>query len=52
MAVDAGNAAALVVALADLVRDGDLDLTDVDLPDIRAVHAALETWLEGVEGNG
>jgi hypothetical protein len=35
-----------------LVRDGDFDLTDADPADIRVVHAALGTWLEGAEGNG
>ena len=42
---DPGNAAALVVALADLARDGDFDLTDCDRADIATVHAALAVWL-------
>jgi hypothetical protein len=49
MAVDAGDGAALVAALADLVRDGHFDLTDAAPADIRE---ALRTWLEGAEGNG
>jgi hypothetical protein len=49
MAVDAGDGAALV---ADLVRDGQFDLTDAAPADIREVCEALRTWLEGAEGNG
>jgi hypothetical protein len=46
--MDEGDQAALVVALADLVvRDGALDLPDVDPEDIRVVHAALAAWLPG-----
>jgi hypothetical protein len=43
--VDPGNAAALVVALADLAHAGELDLTDCDRADIATVHAALAPWL-------
>jgi hypothetical protein len=52
MAVDAGDGAGLVAALADLVRDGHFDLTDAAPADIREVCEALRTWLEGAEGNG
>jgi hypothetical protein len=46
MMVDPGNAAALVVALADLAHvTGDFDLTDCDRADIATVHAALAPWL-------
>jgi hypothetical protein len=46
MAVDAGNAAALVVALAELVREeGSLDLGPCDAEDIVAVYEALAPWL-------
>jgi hypothetical protein len=50
MVVDAGNAAALVVALADLVREeGSLNLGEVDAEDIVAVYDALAPWLPRVE---
>ena len=39
------NAASLVVALADLVREGEADLTEVDPEDMRAVLDALSAWL-------
>ena len=52
MAVDAGDAAALVAALADLVREGHFDLTDAAPADIREVCEALRTWLEGRRGTG
>ena len=52
MAVDAGDGAALVAALADLVRDGHFDLTDAAPADIREVCEALRTWLEGRRGTG
>ena len=45
MMVDPRNATAMVMALADLARDGGLDLADCDMTDIAAVHAALATWL-------
>ena len=45
MMVDPGNVAALVVALADLARAGELDLTDCDRADIVAAHTALAVWL-------
>ena len=42
-----GNSAtALVVALAELARDGHLDLTDCDQTDIGTVHAALGACIE------
>jgi hypothetical protein len=44
--VEGNSAAALVVALAKLERDGYLDLTDCDQTDIGAVHAALGAWIE------
>jgi hypothetical protein len=43
MAVDAGEATALVAALADLVRDGHFDLADASPADIREVCGALRT---------
>ena len=43
--VDPGNAAAPVVALADLAHAGELDLTDCDREDIAAVLAVLAVWL-------
>jgi hypothetical protein len=52
MAVDAGEATALVAALADLVRDGHFDLADASPADIREVCEALRTWLEGRMGTG
>jgi len=49
--VDPQNAAALVAALADLVQAGEVDLTDLETPDLRSVaealSAALAVRLEG-----
>lgn len=39
--VDDNNAAALVVALLDLVRDGTADLTDANTSDIEELTSAL-----------
>ncbi len=39
--VDDQNAGALVMALLDLVRDGEADLTDVDMADLQEVMAAI-----------
>jgi hypothetical protein len=42
---DTGNAGALVMALADLVREeGSLDLGDCDAEDIAAVYDVLAPW--------
>jgi hypothetical protein len=47
MGIDPGNAAALIVALADLAaaKAGALDLTDCDRADAAAVYVALKPWL-------
>lgn len=39
------DAASLVVALADLVREGEADLVEVDQEDLRVVLDALAAWL-------
>ena len=44
--VEGNSAAALVVALAKLARDGHLDLTDCDQTDVGTVHAALDAWID------
>ena len=45
--MDEGNsAAALVVALAKLERDGYPDLTGCDQTDVGTVHAALGAWID------
>jgi hypothetical protein len=43
--IDPNNAAALVVALANLARDGELDLADCDIVDITTVYTALAPWV-------
>ncbi len=40
--VDDNNAAALLVALLDLVRNGTADLTDADTSDIEELTTALQ----------